>query len=178
MSDQLLAQAVGLGYQMAAAESNLGMYQRMQYAVGQHFKSVGKPVPGALSGSPAQGINLTQLQNEHTQVVRAKDLDVQKQMKNLIKDSVRISLKELGQIYYNSGFLNEAQQQWNKSLDISIADEDVFHMRYLLAKTACMNDQIYLTEKFSREALDQVIGDGADPVTTSVLRVILTLHWI
>lgn len=51
-------------------------------------------------------------------------------------------------------------------------------MRYLLAKTACMNDQIYLTEKFSREALDQVLGDGADPVTICVLRVILTLHWI
>lgn len=99
-------------------------------------------------------------------------------MKNLIKDSVRISLKELGQIYYNSGFLNEAQQQWNKSLDISIAEEDIFHMRYLLAKTACMNDQIYLTEKYSREALDQILGDGADPVTTSVLRVILTMHWI
>ena len=61
VSEQLLTQVVNMGYQMAAAESNLGMYQRMQYAVGQHFKSVGKPVPGALSGTPAKGINLTQL---------------------------------------------------------------------------------------------------------------------
>ena len=41
-------------------------------------------------------------------MVRNKDQDIQKQMKQLIKDSMRISLKELGYIYYNNGFLSEA----------------------------------------------------------------------
>ena len=74
----MLTQAVDLAYSMAAAEGNLGMYQRTQYAVNQHFKSIGKPVPAHLSGSPPKGINIAQLQAEHSQIVRAKDLDVQK----------------------------------------------------------------------------------------------------
>lgn len=47
-------------------------------------------------------------------------------MKSFIKDSMRISLKELGEIHYMNGFMQEANQQWIKSLDMSIADEDAF----------------------------------------------------
>ena len=41
---------------------------------------------------------------------------------------MRISLKELGHIHYTNGYMQEANQQWIKSLDMSIADEDAFHM--------------------------------------------------
>ena len=98
-------------------------------------------------------------------------------MKQLIKDSMRISLKDLGQIYCQGGFLNEAQQQWNKSLEMSMSDEDAFHMRHLLAKVANQNGQQYLTEKFARDALDTPGAEAADPISATCLKVIHALHW-
>ena len=68
--------------------------------------------------------------------MKKKDLEINSQMKSFIKDSMRISLKELGQIHYNNGFMQEANQQWIKSLDMSIADEDAYQMQFLLAKCA------------------------------------------
>lgn len=84
------------------------------------------PVPMSLSGSGK--INENKLQAEYQQLVKKKDLEINSQMKSFIKDSMRISLKELGQIHYNNGFMQEANQQWIKSLDMSIADEDAFQM--------------------------------------------------
>jgi hypothetical protein len=62
---------------------------------------------------------------------------------------MRISLKELGFIYFNNGFLSEAQTQWVKSLDMSISNDDMFKMRYILAKSTFINSQDHLISKFT-----------------------------
>ena len=55
-------------------------------------------------------------------------------MKALLKDCLRISLKELGQTHYDHGYLAEANQQFIKSHDMSINDDDIFKMDVLIAK--------------------------------------------
>lgn len=62
---------------------------------------------------------------------------------------MRISVKELGQIHYNHGYLQEANQQWMKSNDMSVEDDDVLQLSYLIAKSAFQSGQDFLLSKFS-----------------------------
>ena len=45
------------------------------------------------------------MQNEYQQLVKKKDMEINSHMKSFIKDSMRISLKELGEIHYKHGFM-------------------------------------------------------------------------
>jgi hypothetical protein len=49
-----------------------------------------------------------------------KEMEINRQMKSLIKDSLRISYKELGKIHSQHGFPLEANKEWIKSFDMSI----------------------------------------------------------
>lgn len=76
-------------------------------------------------------------------------------MKSLIKDSMRITLKELGYVHYYYGFIQEANQQWIKSLDMSVSFEDILEMQYTIAKSAYNSNQDYLVSKFSQDAISK-----------------------
>jgi len=65
-------------------------------------------MPANLAASTS--IDRNRLQSEYNIAVKQKDMEINAQMKSLIKDSMRISLKELGFIHYNYGFLQEANQ--------------------------------------------------------------------
>jgi hypothetical protein len=51
-------------------------------------------MPSGCAGSSI--FNINQIQNEYNQALKKKDMEINSQMKSLIKDSMRISLKELG----------------------------------------------------------------------------------
>ena len=100
------------------------MYKRVQQAASNYFKSQGKKqVPANLAA--ASGFNENALREAYAQTVKNKDAEISRQMKSHIKDSMRISVKELGQIHYQNGYLTEANQQWMKSNDMSVEDDDI-----------------------------------------------------
>ena len=105
-----------------------------------------------------------------------KEQEIQRQVKTLIHDSIRIERTQLGELQYNAGYLQEAQAQWNKALEICQSTEDGLRLRQLLAKSALVEGKNYLTEKFARDALDSARPDH-DPIVTSCLRAIHALHW-
>ena len=119
-----------MAYKLCAETKALGLYNKMQLAVSKYYPK-GK-IPANLQQSPL--INQAQLQSEYMTLIKKKDMEYNSQAKSLIKDSMRISLKELGQIHYNYGYLPEANQSWIKSLDLSVTNEDIFYLSYQIAK--------------------------------------------
>jgi len=90
-----VADALTLGYKISAESKSLGLYLKLQEACVKYFKSKGnKPVPAHLQGSTK--VNLGMLQSEYNSAIKKKDMEINSQKKSLIKDSMRISLKELG----------------------------------------------------------------------------------
>ena len=53
-------------------------------------------------------INFNQVQNEYNMAIKKKENELINQTKSQIKDTMRITLKELGQIHYKYGFLPDA----------------------------------------------------------------------
>ena len=98
-----------------------------------YYSRLGKPVP---QNYEAGKVNANKMQSDYNQLIKSKEMEINRQMKSLIKDSLRISYKELGSIHYNHGFIQEANKEWIKSFDMSIQDEDIFHMACLIAKSA------------------------------------------
>jgi len=78
-------------------------------------------------------INEQQIQSKYEQLIKVQEAEIQKSTKQLIKDSLRISIKEMGMINYVHGHLQDSIIQWVKSLDLSNSPEDIFTMNYLLA---------------------------------------------
>mmetsp|Transcript_32790 Transcript_32790/g.50053 ORF Transcript_32790/g.50053 Transcript_32790/m.50053 type:complete len:137 (+) Transcript_32790:166-576(+) len=136
-----------MGYDMATKEKNVGWYKRVYLAAQAFFSRVEQPMPDALKGKTGQ--NEAKIVQEYEQLVKLKDQEIQKQSKQLIKDSLRISIKELGQIQYVNGHLHEATQQWVKSLDLSSSPEDIFQMNYYLAFCAYNFDHDFKLQKFA-----------------------------
>ena len=127
MDSKSFTEAATIGYQLASTEKCVGNYLAIQSTIAQRYKNAGKPVPNNLQGS---GFNVIAAQNEHSNAVRSKEAGIQGLMKQLNKDNLRKALLELGAFYSQAGFLQEAHQQWNKSLDLSNNDRDAFNMRY------------------------------------------------
>jgi hypothetical protein len=58
--------------------------------------------------------------------------------------------------------LPEANQQWIKSLDMSVTPEDIFTMSYQIAKCAYQSGQDYLMKRFSQDALAKDTGKNQE----------------
>mmetsp|Transcript_16056 Transcript_16056/g.27077 ORF Transcript_16056/g.27077 Transcript_16056/m.27077 type:complete len:117 (-) Transcript_16056:758-1108(-) len=100
-------------------------------------------------------IPLNQLVQDLQNQAKMKEIEISKQMKSLIKDSLRISYKEMGRIYYNAGELHSACQCWVKSLDLATLQEDIFNMNLQLALTAFHQTHDYRIAKFSQDAISK-----------------------
>jgi COP9 signalosome complex subunit 1 len=168
MSEELVCQAIQLGFEITVNTRALGLYLKIQVLVHNFFQQRQKQIPQHLQGHPQ--MNRDHLQQEYNLAIKKKDNELQLQMKSMIKDSMRISLKELGQIHYNYGFLQEANQQWIKSLDMSSTNEDIFIMSTTIAKCAQQSGQDYLAKKFSQDALAK--DNGKNPESTAILRIL------
>ena len=81
-----------MAYKLCAETKALGLYNKMQLAVSKYYPK-GK-IPANLQQSPL--INQAQLQSEYMTLIKKKDMEYNSQAKSLIKESMRISLKELG----------------------------------------------------------------------------------
>ena len=81
-----------MAYKLCADTKALGLYNKMQVAVSKFFPK-GK-IPAHLQQSPL--INSALLHSEYTSLIKKKDMEYNSQARSLIKDSMRISLKELG----------------------------------------------------------------------------------
>jgi hypothetical protein len=57
-----------------------------------------------------------------------------------------------------------------KSLDMSTSNEDMFKMRYILAKSTYINSQDHLISKFTQEALSQ--DNGQNQETSAILKIL------
>ena len=53
-------------------------------------------MPSAHSGS--KNVNVNTMVNEHQQKVRSKDIEIQRQVKTLVSDSIRIERMGLGEL--------------------------------------------------------------------------------
>jgi len=93
LSPQTVEQAINLGYQLAAESRNLGMYLKIQKSANLYYSKLGKPVP---SNYEAGKVNANKMQSDYNQLIKGKEMEINRQMKSLIKDSLRISYKELG----------------------------------------------------------------------------------
>ena len=71
------------------------MFKRLQMAVTNYFKAANKSVPMSIS-TAAGKFNESQIMAEYNSLIKKKDMEISAQMKSLIKDSMRISLDELG----------------------------------------------------------------------------------
>jgi len=81
-----------MAYKLCAETKALGLYNKMQLAVSKYYPK-GK-IPANLQQSLL--INQAQLQSEYMTLIKKKDMEYNSQAKSLIKESMRISLKELG----------------------------------------------------------------------------------
>lgn len=162
-----------LGYEIAAESRVLGMYKQIQQSANTYLKNSGtSQVPPQLVGSGK--MNEIQLQNEYNHLVKNKDMEINRQHKSLIKESLRISYKELGQIHYNNGFTQEAYKSWLQSFEMSISDEDSFHMSIFIAKSAFQTKQGYLVGKFSDEAMHRDTKKNVE--LSALVRILDGLH--
>lgn len=72
--------------------------------------------------------------------------------KNMLRESMRIAFRELGEIHEKFGFLNEAMKAWTKSHDFSTSEEDLFLMAFKIAQAAFENMSTSYLIKYSGEA--------------------------
>lgn len=94
LEESLVQEAIILGYKLATDIKNIGMFIKIQKAAKIYFtKRKVNSVPPKYDGS---SYSTQKLLNEYNQVIKNKETDIQRQMKTLIKDSLRISFKELG----------------------------------------------------------------------------------
>ena len=94
-SEQQIVEASQLAYKILSDSRNLGMFKRLQMAVTNYFKAANKSVPMSIS-TAAGKFNESQIMAEYNSLIKKKDMEISAQMKSLIKDSMRISLDELG----------------------------------------------------------------------------------
>lgn len=64
---------------------------------------------------------------------KKKEQEALQHQKTMIKDSLRLSYLELGQIHYKYGFFNDAIKSWARSIDNTIIDEHHMDTAYLVS---------------------------------------------
>ena len=93
-SEQQIVEASQLAYKILSDSRNLGMFKRLQTAINNYYKAAQKSVPMNITGG--HKFNEQQIMSEYNSLIKKKDMEISQQMKSLIKDSMRISLEELG----------------------------------------------------------------------------------
>lgn len=71
--------------------------------------------------------------------MKRKETEIQQLQKAIIRDSIRLTYFELGNVHYQYGFLTEAIKAWSRSLDYATGEEDLFNISYQLAKASFEN---------------------------------------
>jgi hypothetical protein len=71
----------------------------------------------------------------------------------LVKETLRTSLKELGETHLKAGLFIEANVAFTKALDMSISFEDTYFFQYTLAYIAFLNQVDGLVSKYALDAL-------------------------
>jgi len=64
------------------------------------------------------------MQHEYKSELKSKEMEIQKLQKQQLRDSIRLALKDLGDIHYKFGYLHEAITKWATSHDYSSVKED------------------------------------------------------
>jgi hypothetical protein len=82
-----------LGLDLSASTKAIGLYFKIQALAQKWANTSGKNL-GQLAANSS--VNINQLQAEYNTALKKKEAEINSQMKTLIKDSMRISLKELG----------------------------------------------------------------------------------
>lgn len=93
VDDGLVQLAIQMGLDMAAEARALGLYFKIQGLAQKWAANQGKQI-GQLAANSQ--VNISQVQAEYNTALKKKEAEISSQMKTLIKDSMRISLKELG----------------------------------------------------------------------------------
>lgn len=92
--ETVVQEAIELAYQIAQQTNAIGFFPKIQTYTHKYFNDKNQQVPNNLQGPSKNQIG--QLQQEYSSRVKKKEQEINAQMKSLIKDSMRITLKELG----------------------------------------------------------------------------------
>ena len=93
VDEQVVRQAIQLGLDLSANTKAIGLFFKIQGLAQKWASTSGKQL-GTLAANSS--VNINQVQAEYNTALKRKESEINSQMKTLIKDSMRISLKELG----------------------------------------------------------------------------------
>lgn len=98
------------------------------------------------------------LQEAYKAEVRKKEMEINQLKTSNLKDSIRISFFELGQIHTRFGFANEALKAFIKSHDYSVNSEDLFKCSMAISRSALELKNYSFVFKYSGEAEQRDFG--------------------